>query len=288
MDTKIRQLGKTISAQTVTDGAGVKLQRSLSPAHYRLFDPFLMLDEFVSEEAADYLAGFPEHPHRGFETVTYLLQGAMRHQDHLGNTGHLRAGDVQWMSAGRGIIHSEMPEQENGKLHGFQLWVNLPASEKFNAPRYQDFTAADFPVIRLAEGSQLKLLAGSFTDSLGNTYEGAITGIHTRPLLFDAVLVPGQHLAVPVPPEQTVLVYVYQGAAEIGTDRQYLRASQAGQLVDGGQLLLSAGTDGVSLLLLAAQPIGEPAVQSGPFVMNTAEEIEQAFRDYREGVLTQA
>jgi len=288
MNSNTRRLGKIITGQSVADGAGVKLKRSLNPAHYAFFDPFLLLDEFASDEAADYIAGFPEHPHRGFETVTYLLQGAMRHQDHLGNTGHLRAGDVQWMSAGRGIIHSEMPEQENGRLHGFQLWVNLAATEKMRPPRYQDFAATDFPVVNLGGGGQLTLLAGQFEDSNGGVHQGAITGINTQPLLADAVLAANQQLTVPVPSGHTVALYVYQGDIAVGEDRQHISAGQTGQLVDGDQVLLSGGADGAKLLWLAAKPIGEPAVQSGPFVMNTQQEIDQAFRDYREGVLTQA
>ncbi len=288
MNHKTRNLGKVIAGQAVTDGAGVKLKRSLSPAHYAFFDPFLLLDEFASDESADYIAGFPEHPHRGFETVTYLLQGAMRHQDHMGNTGHLRAGGVQWMSAGRGVIHSEMPEQDNGRLHGFQLWVNLPAREKMQPPCYQDFAAVDFPVVNFGGGGRLTLLAGEFIDSNGDMLKGAITGINTQPLLVDAVLAIGQHLTVPMPLDYTAMVYVYQGDLEVGEDRRGLSAGQAGQLVDGGEVLLSAGANGAGFLLLAAKPIGEPVVQSGPFVMNTQAEIDQAFRAYREGVLTKA
>ncbi len=286
MNTRIRSLGQVIAAQTVTDGAGVKLKRSLSPVHYPLCDPFLLLDEFASDESADYCGGFPAHPHRGFETVTYLLQGAMQHQDHLGNSGHLRAGGVQWMRAGRGIIHSEMPEQEQGRLHGFQLWINLPAREKYTPPRYQDFSAADFPRVSLEGGGQITVLAGQFTDADGNRYHGAVTNIHTQPLFLEIVLVAGQPFSLSLPTDHTVLFYVYEGAVRVGVEGTFLTAGQIGQLVDGSEVRWSAGAEGGKGLLLAAAPLGEAAVHGGPFVMNTQEQIDQAFRDYREGVLT--
>lgn len=286
MTQQTRLLAKIITGQTTADGAGVKLKRTISARHNNAFDPFIMLDEFASEQAADYIGGFPEHPHRGFETVTYMLAGAMLHRDHLGNEGHLRQGDVQWMTAGHGIIHSEMPEQQDGLLHGFQLWLNLPAKEKMQPPHYRDFAAAEIPCIKLAGGGYIKIIAGQYTDELGNTITGAVTDVTTQPQYFDIVLAPHQQLAIPVAAEHTVLVYVYSGELAADPSGRRLTAGQLGQLVDGDQLRLASEEQPARLLLLAAMPIGEPVVQSGPFVMNTAEEIEQAFRDYRDGVLT--
>jgi redox-sensitive bicupin YhaK (pirin superfamily) len=285
MTKQTRQLETIISGQNTSDGAGVKLKRIVSPQHNNAFDPFILLDEFASDDAADYIGGFPEHPHRGFETVTYMLEGAMLHRDHLGNEGHLRAGDVQWMTAAHGIIHSEMPEQENGVLHGFQLWINLPAKEKMNPPHYQDFAAASIPQVHLADGGYIKVIAGTYqTDS--QTVTGAVTDVSTQPTYFDISLNSQQQLNLPIGMEKTVLIYVYQGELAIGAADKIIKSGQLGQLVDGDNLLLSTQQQPARFLLLAALPLREPVIQSGPFVMNTVEEIEQAFRDYRDGVLT--
>lgn len=282
---QLRHLAKVVNGQRTSDGAGVKLKRIISPTPSNAFDPFILLDEFASDEAADYIGGFPEHPHRGFETVTYMLAGAMLHRDHLGNQGHLRAGDVQWMTAAHGIIHSEMPEQTDGLMQGFQLWLNLPAKDKMKPPHYQDIAAADIPCLSLVEGGSIKVIAGDYTDAQ-TTVTGAVSGAATQPLYFDISLSPGQQLTVPVALTHTAVLYVYQGMLNVDTDGGVLTAGQLGQLTDGDGIILSTGASPAKLLLLAAQPIGEPVVQSGPFVMNTMVEIEQAFRDYRAGVLT--
>lgn len=285
MTQQIRQLTRVINGQLTSDGAGVKLKRLVSPQHKNLFDPFLLLDEFASDEAADYIGGFPEHPHRGFETVTYMLEGAMLHRDHLGNEGHLRAGDVQWMTAAHGIIHSEMPEQDNGVLHGFQLWLNLPATEKMKPPHYQDFAAAEIPVIALADGGFIKVIAGHYQTAT-DVVVGVVTGVTTQPNYFDISLSPQQQLELPIALEKTVLIYVYQGELDVGTAKQRLVAGQLGQLSAGDYISVATQQHAARFLLLAALPLHEPVVQSGPFVMNTIEEIEQAFQDYRNGVLT--
>jgi len=286
MTKQTRQLAAVITGQNTSDGAGVKLKRIVSQQQKNAFDPFILLDEFGSDEPADYVGGFPDHPHRGFETVTYMLEGAMLHRDHLGNEGHLRAGDVQWMTAAHGIIHSEMPEQENGLLHGFQLWINLPAKEKMKPPHYQEFAAAKIPQITLAGGGYIKIIAGEYVTGTQKT-AGPVTGVTTQPLYFDILLSPQQQLDIPVSVQHTVLVYVYKGELAIGTSDKILKTGQLGQLINGDNIQLATQDQPARCLVLAAIPIKEPVVQSGPFVMNSVEEIEQAFRDYRDGVLTQ-
>jgi redox-sensitive bicupin YhaK (pirin superfamily) len=285
MKTQTRQLATIITGQNTSDGAGVKLKRIISPSPKNSFDPFILLDEFGSDEASDYLGGFPSHPHRGFETVTYMLAGAMRHRDHLGNEGHLRAGDVQWMTAARGIIHSEMPEQENGLLRGFQLWLNLPAIEKMKSPHYQDIAAAQIPQLELANGGYLKVIAGHYQTET-ETISGAVQEVSTQPLYLDVSLSEQQSLTIPVSTEHTAIVYVYQGELVIGVEKQRLITGQLGHLVNGDNIALATEQQPAKFLLLAALPLKEPMVQSGPFVMNTQAEIEQAFHDYRNGVLT--
>ncbi|WP_333876682.1 pirin family protein [Methylobacter sp.] len=284
MNKQTRQLAAVISGKNTSDGAGVKLKRIVSPQQKNAFDPFILLDEFGSDQPTDYVGGFPDHPHRGFETVTYMLEGAMLHRDHLGNEGHLRAGDVQWMTAAHGIIHSEMPEQENGLLHGFQLWINLPAKEKMKPPHYQEFAAEKIPHVALADGGYIKVIAGEYV-SKTQAISGAVTGVTTQPLYFDVLLSPQQQLDIPIAAQHTVLVYVYKGELAIGVDK-VLKAGQLGQLTNGDNIQLATQDQSAQFLVLAAIPLKEPVVQSGPFVMNSTEEIEQAFRDYRDGVLT--
>ena len=286
MNKQNRQLATVVAGQKTSDGAGVKLKRIFNPQQKHNFDPFLLFDEFGSEEAADYIGGFPDHPHRGFETVTYMLAGAMMHRDHLGNEGHLRKGDVQGTTAAHGIIHSEMPEQENGLLHGFQLWLNLPAKEKMKPPHYRDIAAKDIPHIALANGGYIKLIAGDYVGGTG-TVSGAVTGVTTQPLYFDVSLSPQQELDIPVGTQHTALVYVYKGELTFGSSDKVLKVGQLGQLIDGENIQLVTLDQSAQFLVLAAMPLNEPVVQSGPFVMNTMAEIEQAYRDYRDGVLTQ-
>lgn len=285
MNKQTRQLAAVITGKNTSDGAGVKLKRIVSQQQQNAFDPFILLDEFGSDEPTDYVGGFPDHPHRGFETVTYMLAGAMLHRDHLGNEGHLRAGDVQWMTAAHGIIHSEMPEQENGLLHGFQLWINLPAKEKMKPPHYQEFAAAKIPSVVLADGGYLKVIAGEYVSETGKI-SGPVTGITTQPLYFDVLLRPKQQLDIPIDAEHTVLVYVYKGELAVGASDKVLKAGQLGQLQNGDNIQLTTQDQPAQFLVLAALPLKETVVQSGPFVMNSIEEIEQAFRDYRDGALT--
>jgi redox-sensitive bicupin YhaK (pirin superfamily) len=285
MSRQTRQLGAVITGQNTSDGAGVKLKRIVSQQQQNAFDPFILLDEFGSDQATDYIGGFPDHPHRGFETVTYMLAGAMRHRDHLGNEGHLRAGDVQWMTAAHGIIHSEMPEQENGLLHGFQLWLNLPAKEKMKPPHYQEFAASQIPNVALADGGYIKVIAGEYQAD-AQKISGPVTGVTTQPLYFDVRLSSKQQLEIAIDTQHTALAYVYQGELAIGESDKVLKAGQLGQLIDGDNIRLATEDQPAQFLVLAALPLKEPVVQAGPFVMNSSEEIEQAFRDYRNGVLT--
>jgi len=284
-----RKLSRIIPGMATSDGAGVKLRRSIGSGNALRLDPFLMLDEFGTENPDDYIAGFPPHPHRGFETVTYMIDGHMRHEDHLGNVGELKSGGVQWMTAGRGVIHSEMPQQESGRMRGFQLWVNLPASEKMKPASYRDIPAADLPVLPLPNGGSVKLIAGR-VQLEGREYSGPINPIAgsmaTDPLYVDLSLPAGATQLLQVPQGHNAFVYAYEGTAEIGG--QVLPHQAAGILSDGSQVEIKAGANDLRLVLIAGKPLNEPVVQYGPFVMNTREEIEQALADYRMGQLTSA
>lgn len=277
-----RNLKRTVAAIETSDGAGVRIKRSIGQSQAVRLDPFLMLDEFGSDQAADYIAGFPSHPHRGFETVTYMIEGHMLHEDHLGNRGNLKNGGVQWMTAGRGIIHSEMPQQEAGVMRGFQLWLNLPGRDKMTDAGYRDIQPEAIPVIE-RDGASLKLIAGRLLLD-GVEHLGAELGGATRPLYADVHLAPGAELTLPVASELSGMLYLYEGEASLAG--QNLRRSAASELGDGDRVELAAGKQGARLLLIAGKPIGEPIVQYGPFVMNTREEIEQALQDYRDGRLT--
>ena len=281
-----RVLRRVIAAQRTSDGAGVTLYRSLGQSPHARLDPFLMLDEFGSDRPDEYIAGFPPHPHRGFETVTYMLEGHMLHEDHLGHRGHLRSGGVQWMTAGRGIIHSEMPQQESGLLRGFQLWVNLPAREKMRPAAYEDIEAARIPTVQ-GDGCRARIVAGSFAGPTGRV-RGPVDGVTTQPVFFDVELLAGVRFAHSLPAGHNAFVYVFEGALAAAPDSslaQPLLRRQGGVLGDGAGVVLVAGDAGARFLLLAAAPIGEPVVQYGPFVMNTREEVEQAVRDYQAGRL---
>ena len=282
-----RPLQRAIAAQRTSDGAGVSLWRSLGQTPFARLDPFLMLDEFGSDKPGEYIKGFPSHPHRGFQTVTYMLAGHMLHEDHLGNRGHLRAGDVQWMNAGRGIIHSEMPQQESGLMRGFQLWINLPARDKMSPAGYQDIPAASLPVVEDGSGLRAVVVAGEWTHG-GARVTGPVAGLATQPLFVDLALPAGAALSSPLPATHTAFIYVYEGSLTLpaaGGGRADLPARHAGVLGEGARVDAVAGGAGARCLLLAARPIGEPVVQYGPFVMNTREEIEQAVRDYQSGRL---
>lgn len=278
-----RSINRRISARESRDGAGVRLLRSLGRSAQHRIDPFLMLDNFFSDNPDDYIAGFPAHPHRGFETVTYMLDGRMRHRDHLGNEAVLESGGVQWMTAGSGVIHEEMPEQEEGLMRGFQLWVNLPAAEKMTPARYRDFSADQIPLIEDPEsGASLKLIAGEI-ELNGQAHAGAVKGISRNPLMLDVRLLAGAKLTLPLADDRAGFVYLFEGAAQLGEET--LNLNEAAELGNGNQLAFSAGPEGASILLLAAKPIGEPVAQYGPFVMNTMAEVEQAIEDYQSGRL---
>ena len=276
----LREIKELVSGQPTTDGAGVRLTRLLGTRQLDMLDPFLMLDAFYSDDPTDYIAGFPDHPHRGFETVTYMLAGAMKHGDHMGNTGHLRAGSVQWMTAGRGVIHSEMPEQEDGLLSGFQLWVNLPAAEKMTPARYQDIPPEDIPEVHQAGGVRIKVIAGS-AFGVG----GPIQGVATQPLMLDVTLPAGGSVTLDLPEKHNAFVHVFEGEARFGSEGRAVRPSQLGVL-GPGTAVQARSVDGGRFLVLAGKPLGEPVARYGPFVMNTQEEIRQAFADYRAGTLT--
>jgi redox-sensitive bicupin YhaK (pirin superfamily) len=256
-------------------------------------DPFLMLDEFYSDNPDDYVSGFPSHPHRGFETVTYMLDGHMRHEDHLGNRGDLGPGDVQWMTAARGIIHSEMPQQSAGRMRGFQLWLNLPSKEKMKPAHYRDIPASDIPLLELPGGGEVKVIAGTLNLE-GAATSGPVNGsnnkVSTDPLYLDVRLPPGAEFSAPITTGHNAFLYAYEGSAKSGPAGagKPLPHRTAGVLSDGDSVRVQAGAEGVRFLLLAARPIHEPVVQYGPFVMNTREEIEQALADYRGGRLAAA
>lgn len=282
----LRAVAQTIPALETSDGAGVRIKRSLGQRQSVRMDPFLMLDEFGSDEPKDYLAGFPAHPHRGFETVTYMIEGHMLHEDHLGNRGNLRNGGVQWMTAGRGIVHSEMPQQEQGLMRGFQLWLNLPAAEKMKPAGYRDIQPENIPTVTSPEAT-IKVIAGELEID-AHTTMGAVSGGTTQPLYADLQLEAGAQLTVAVPEALNALVYLYDGEAALVTDtgRSPLQQSAASILTDGDSICLTAGDGGARVLLIGGKPIGEPIAQYGPFVMNTREEIEQTLQDFRDGRLT--
>jgi quercetin 2,3-dioxygenase len=283
---KTRTLQQIIPSIATSDGGGVKLRRSLGQNQTLRVDPFLMLDEFSSTDADDYIAGFPSHPHRGFETVTYMLDGHMLHEDHLGNKGDLKSGGAQRMTAGRGIIHSEMPQQESGRMRGFQLWINLPAKEKMKPARYQDIQPNEIPLIALPDGGEVKVIAGG-VELDGATVKGPIQGLTTQPLFLDVRLPAHSGFSQPIAKEHNAFVYPYEGKIEIGAADQSrsLASQKAGVLSDGDRIEIRTIDQPAAFLVLAGRPLLEPVVQYGPFVMNTREEIEQALSDYRNGQL---
>ena len=277
-----REILAISTGRATSDGAGVSLTRLFGGAAPERFDPFLMLDEFGSDNPDEYIAGFPPHPHRGFETITYMIEGRMRHEDHLGNVGLLESGGVQWMTAARGVIHSEMPQQERGAMRGFQLWLNLPAKSKLDDPAYRDFAPAEIPHITLPSGIEAVIIAGQFRAE-GIDQAGAVQRPDTEPQLFDLQLPAGSSIEPQLTDGHRLMLYVFDG--EISVAGKRLGKNQLARLSDQGELQLASST-GARVLLLAGRPIGEPIVQYGPFVMNSREEIEQALRDFRDGVLT--
>jgi quercetin 2,3-dioxygenase len=280
--TAVRSVERVVQGQPASDGAGVKLLRVIGSRELADLDPFLLLDEFRSDDAGDYIAGFPEHPHRGFETVTYMLAGRMRHGDSQGNTGLLGPGSVQWMTAGRGIVHSEMPEQEDGLMWGFQLWVNLPAREKLTTPRYQDIAPESIPQVALEAGGNVRVIAGEF-----NGTRGPVQAEATQPLYLDVTLPGGAGFNTLVPESHNAFVYVYDGEIAIGQGEKP-RIVKRGELavLGRGMIIAAAAREaGARFLVVAGHPLNEPVARYGPFVMNTPAEIRQALIDYQSGHL---
>ncbi len=270
-----RSVTRVIRGTPTSDGAGVRLTRVIGGPVLPDLDPFLLLDEFGSDSPDDYIAGFPDHPHRGFETVTYMLDGRMRHRDNQGNSGLLGPGSIQWMTAGRGIVHSEMPEQEEGLMRGFQLWVNLPASDKMTAPRYQDIAASDIPEIKLDDGVRVRVLSGQFND-----VTGPVAGVAVQPLYLDIELPSTANVSPKLPENHTAFLYVFEGSLAAGETRETVHQHELAVLGAGSEIPLTAGDDGARTILVAGRPLGEPVARYGPFVMNTPEEIQQAFADF--------
>jgi quercetin 2,3-dioxygenase len=276
-----RPIERLIVGQATSDGAGVKLTRVLTQNLQRRLDPFLMLDAFGTDNPGDYIGGFPDHPHRGFETVTYMLDGRMRHRDSAGHEGLLSGGGVQWMTAGRGVIHSEMPEQEAGRMEGFQLWLNLPARDKMCPPWYRDIPAAEIPQLDTPEGVSVRVIAGH-----SHGVDGAMQRQATEPLYLDLALPAGAVFEQSMPSAHNAFVYVYRGELSIAgqavpRQRMAILANTPGS--DG--VRLQAGAEGARAILIAGQPLNEPIAQYGPFVMNSNEEIFQAVEDFRAGRL---
>ncbi|WP_085317178.1 pirin family protein [Derxia lacustris] len=275
-----RRVERVVTGQRTSDGAGVKLTRVIDHKLQRRLDPLLMLDNFSSDARDDYIAGFPDHPHRGFQTVTYMIAGRMRHRDSAGHEGLLRNGSVQWMNAGSGLIHSEMPEQEEGRMEGFQLWINLPAQQKMSAPAYRDIDPEDVPEVHLENGGTVRVIAGSAAG-----VAGAVQGEFTEPVYLDLHLPAGAQFAQPLPAGHNAVLAVYRGTAEVaGTAVASAHmAILANDAASDGVTVVNAGSEELRAVLIAGKPLNEPIVQYGPFVMNTQEEILQAMADYRAG-----
>ncbi len=274
----LRGVDSLVDGVQTSDGAGVRLTRVLTQSLQRRLDPFLMLDVFGSDDPDDYIAGFPDHPHRGFETITYMLAGRMRHRDSAGHEGLLEAGGMQWMTAGRGVVHSEIPQQRDGRMEGFQLWLNLPAADKLCAPWYRDFAADALPRLRTAHGAQAVVLAGS-----SHGVHGAVLREATTPLILDLQLDAGGRFEQPLPSAHNALLYVIEGAVTIGA--QVVAQRRMAVLDNRGELLRIEASDGARALLVAGQPLREPIAQYGPFVMNTEQQIYEAIQDHRAGRL---
>ena len=282
MSIELRQVVRTIEPQRVTEGAGVRLRRSIAGAALDYLDPFLLFDHFGSDNPADYLAGFPMHPHRGIETVTYMLAGAVTHRDSLGNAGTIGAGDVQWMTAGRGIMHEEMPEPVDGRMAGFQLWVNLPARLKMTKPRYQEILSSDIPEVRRADGTVVRVIAGSVGD-----VRGPVTDIFADPEYLDVTLPAHVSFEQPVAQGHNAFAYIFAGEGTFGDGTAALSSPKLVVLGDGDVVRAEAGAGGLRFLLVSGAPLGEPIARYGPFVMNTRQEIMQALEDLRNGTFVQ-
>ncbi len=273
---RTRPIRKVVTGSNQVDGAGVRLVRVLGPATTKEFDPFLMLDAFDSQNPADYIKGFPWHPHRGIETVTYLIAGDIEHGDSLGNTGHIRDGGCQWMTAGSGIIHQEMP-QASPRMLGLQLWINLPQKDKWVRPQYRDITASMIPRLQEAAGT-VGVISGAYGKA-----NGASQGDYVRALLLDVALKPGAEWRLPVDPQATLFIYIVEGAGKLGDQGRQAESRRAVLFGDGDEFVAQAGTDGVRFVLFAGRPLHEPIAWGGPIVMNTQEELDQAFEEIDKG-----
>jgi redox-sensitive bicupin YhaK (pirin superfamily) len=281
-DTNLRVVSRVVRGMPATDGAGVELTRVIAQPALPMLDPFLLLDAFRSDRPGDYIAGFPSHPHRGFETVTYLLAGRMRHKDNAGHEGVIEAGGIQRMTAGRGIVHSEMPEQQEGLLEGFQLWVNLPAARKMDAPAYQEHAADAIPVETRDEGVRLRVIAGETSQGT----RGPVIQLLTEPLYIDVELPAGACFHGCVPADHNGFIYVIGGTLALDdTDGSKVKLGRddLGVLSHGDMVAATTGVEGARFLLAAGRPLNEPVARGGPFVMNTKAEIHQAYEDYADG-----
>ncbi|MGB1109404.1 MAG: pirin family protein [Gammaproteobacteria bacterium] len=279
MSNNNRQVMRIITGMPTSDGAGVELTRVIGSPELNMLDPFLLLDRFASDRPDDYIAGFPPHPHRGFETVTYLLHGRMRHKDSTGREGVIEPGGVQWMTAGRGVIHSEMPEQKDGLLAGFQLWINLPAAHKMDPAAYQEFDAARIPVESRDGGIEIRVIAGNTSQGT----EGPVKQPLTDPIFLDVTVPPNGVFSEALPEAHNTFVFGIDGEAQI--DEHSVAPEQLATMGRGDSVHVTAGQHGARFLLVAGKPLSEPVARGGPFVMNTREEITQAFQDYQNGTL---
>lgn len=283
-DRNERQLLQTITGMAASDGDGVRLTRVIGSPQLNMFDPFLLLDTFESDDPDDYIGGFPTHPHRGFETVTYLLNGRMRHKDSAGHEGVIEPGGVQWMTAGKGILHSEMPEQEDGLLKGFQLWVNLPAVAKMSEPKYQEFPPESTPLEQRDDGSLIRVISGVTNHGT----EGPVFNEYTQPVYMDVQLPAGVEFNQLLPPEHNAFIYLVEGQLAVGNEAadnadQQLTHNKLGLLSSGETVRVTAAEQGARFLLVAGKPLHEPVARGGPFVMNTKAEVMQAFQDFSSG-----
>lgn len=274
----IRKVKTVYKGRDTLEGAGVRLRRIFGYYEVPLFDPFLMLDDFGSRDPEDYISGFPWHPHRGIETVTYMLHGTVNHGDSMGNKGAISDGQIQWMTAGSGIIHQEMPQEQKDYLRGFQLWVNLPSKNKMMNPRYQDIRAKDIPEFRSEDGVKVRVIAGRY-----HGFTGPVKDIICEPEYLDVHLPPGLKFEHPVEKGHSIFAYAFEGNGEVAQDRKKIQAGSLVLFGDGDKVVLETGLNGLRFLLISGKPIGEPVAWQGPIVMNTEEELALAFKEYRNG-----
>lgn len=278
MESTTRKIDAIIQPQAILEGAGVRVQRTIATPTLNYLDPFLLLDHFVSTRRSDYEAGFPLHPHRGIETVTYVLAGAVRHADTLGNSGTITAGDVQWMTSGRGIMHEEMPQVRPEGIAGFQLWVNLPAKDKMTEPRYQDVRSAEIVETQRKDGSRVRVIAGNV-----DGVHGPVKGIAADPIYMDVFVPPGSQFLFPVVAGHNAFAYVFEGEGKFGSEEAKVVAPRLVIFKDGDQMKALTGDKAVRFLLVSGKPLNEPVARYGPFVMNTREEIEETLEELRRG-----